>query len=62
MPTPEKTACPSCNEVGGLVVEVVLVTAQPASHSLAGMQLKLTAREALRWRCKGCGASGPAEV
>lgn len=63
MPTPEKTRCPdpACGSVG-LVVEEVLVAQPYGTYSLAGMQPKLSARMALRWRCEACGNSGPAEA
>lgn len=56
---PENTRCPACGSLG-LEVEEVLVARQPGTYSLAGMQAKVSARSVVNWRCKRCGASGPA--
>ena len=61
MPSPEETPCPTCGHVGLELGETL--RARPlGSFSLAGAQMKVSARMELRWSClaEDCEASGPA--
>lgn len=63
MPTPENTHCPTCGHLG-LELRPGLRARPLGSHSLAGSQMKVSARTVLRWHCTSadCDASGPAQV
>lgn len=59
MPAINETPCPACDEKA-LTLREVFEARQPGTHSLAGVQLKVTATSRLEWNCGTCGAHGPA--
>jgi len=60
--TGRHTRCPNpeCLSIDGLKVRPVLQVTGPAS--LAGVQLKFSARESWEYRCFDCEATGPAQL
>lgn len=52
-----RTPCPDCDEVGGLYIDTVLVAGQIGDHSLAGNQIKVSARAQPILRCSKCDFS-----
>ena len=63
MPTPAETPCPRCGHIG-LEVGPKMRARPIGSFSLAGQQMKVSARLELRWWCpqEDCPAEGPAEA
>lgn len=53
--------CPRCGSPDARLRQV-LQAAQLGTFSLAGMQMKVTARWAWEYRCFECGDTGPCEI
>lgn len=50
----DTTPCPNCEATGTLAIDVKLVANPLGSHSLAGAQLKVSARERPVLSCSAC--------
>lgn len=57
---PATNACPDCAVTGALEVREVLRAKPVGTFSLAGNQMKFSARWGWEYRCGSCGASGEA--
>jgi predicted RNA-binding Zn-ribbon protein involved in translation (DUF1610 family) len=55
------TACPVCGVRNVVEVRRVLRAKPLGTFSLAGTQMKFSARDGWEYRCTNCGAQGPAE-
>lgn len=55
MTTAQESNCPACDQHGSLVIETHIVANPLGTFSIAGAQMKVTARERLVLRCSACG-------
>jgi hypothetical protein len=57
-PLPDEVPCPACGVTGKLSLRTVFRAQPIGSYSLAGAQMKFSARREREFKCAACGATG----